>query len=63
LVEGPSGRYFIPIAPLAFLLLYRRRSPVDLDEGRWSYAPAVALVSAMLITSAALAFRYWIPLR
>ena len=59
-VEGPSGRYFIPVAPLLFLCVYRRTPGLDLDESSWSYAPPLLALATTACVAIVLLNRYWI---
>jgi uncharacterized membrane protein len=60
IIEGVQGRYFIPISPLLFLLLYNNK--VSLSEKQKNCAKSVvvfALIFILLVTTQSIFLRYY----
>jgi uncharacterized membrane protein len=57
-IEGFQARYFIPISPLVFLLLYNQK--IKLNFKKCEYALAYYLLFCQTLTLAVLLKRYWL---
>jgi uncharacterized membrane protein len=59
-IEGIQGRYFIPVAPLFFLLFYNRKLNW-LQFEKYSYIFVyLTVITSLLITLRTVIYRYYI---
>ncbi|MBF0458891.1 MAG: DUF2142 domain-containing protein [Nitrospirae bacterium] len=60
IIEGLTGRYFIPVTPALFLLFYNTKFHVDTMKPRFGILILCYLAIAMISTIAAMILRYYL---